>query len=71
MRLLTAHKVTIGTSMAGCLAFAVWGFNEYRTTGALLPLVLAPAALVLCLFLGMYLRNFARKHRRPAAPPRS
>lgn len=65
MRLLTAHKITIGTSIAGCLAFAVWGILEYRSTGETVPIILAPLAVLLATVLTVYLRSFIRKHRAP------
>lgn len=60
MRLITAHRILIGTAIAFGVFFTVWEVVRYVHTGQAVLLVIAAVTAVITLGLGYYLKNLKR-----------
>ena len=60
MRLITAHRILIGSAVAFFLFFAVSQLYSYFTTGAGIDLISAIFGIVATAALGFYLRTLWR-----------
>ncbi len=62
MRLVTMHKIFIGTAITGGALFSAWSVYSWSKTGASSALVIAVVSATITVFMGLYLRNFIRKN---------
>lgn len=56
MRLLTLHRILLGSAVAVCLIYAVRVGLTYAKTGTLAPLLYAGLAMLAAIGFGLYLR---------------
>jgi hypothetical protein len=64
MRLITAHKILIGSAVAFFLFFAVFELRSYASSGTLADLASGIFGLAVAVGFGLYLRTvFAKRDR--------
>lgn len=64
MRLITAHKVLIGSAVALFLFFAVFQLRSYASSGSLADLASAVLGFVVAVAFALYLRTVFAKGRQ-------
>ena len=62
MQLILMHKILMGTAIFGGTAYCAWSVFSYTQSGATSALIMGLVSAAATAAIGIYLRNFARKH---------
>jgi len=61
VRIMTAHKILIGSAIALFIFFGIWKFKDYANTGEVWTLVSGLLSLLVAIGFGIYFRSLRWK----------
>jgi cell division protein FtsW (lipid II flippase) len=64
MKLITAHKILIGSATVFFIFFALWELNRYASSDDTWAVARSVLYLLVALGFGMYLKNLKRWYKR-------
>jgi hypothetical protein len=64
MRLITAHKILIGSAMVFFVFFALWELNRYSGSNDIWAMARSLLYLLVALGFGVYLKNLKRWYNK-------